>query len=53
MVPADLVILNEADNALPDLADTEMALVAAPVLPPPASRLREYLIRDLEHGPAA
>lgn len=53
MVPADLVILNEADNALPDLADTEMALIAAPVLPPPARRLREYLIRDLEHGPAA
>lgn len=53
MVPADLVILNEADNALPDLADTEMALIAAPVLPPPSRRLREYLIRDLEHGPAA
>jgi DNA-binding transcriptional LysR family regulator len=53
MVPADLVILNEADNALPDLTDTEMALIAAPVLQPPARRLREYLIRDLEHGPAA
>jgi DNA-binding transcriptional LysR family regulator len=53
MVPGDLVILNEADNGLPDLPDTEMALIAAPHLPPPARRLREYLIRDLEHGGTA
>jgi len=53
MVPADLVVLNEADSRLPDLPDTEMALIAAPVLAPPAARLREYLIRDLEHGPAS
>jgi DNA-binding transcriptional LysR family regulator len=53
MVPSDLVVLNEAENGLPDLPDTEMALIDAPVLPPPARRLREYLVRDLEHGPAA
>ncbi|MFA9200443.1 MAG: LysR substrate-binding domain-containing protein [Cypionkella sp.] len=50
MVPHDLVILNEADSGLPDLADTEMALITAAVLPPPAERLREYIVRDLEHG---
>lgn len=53
MVPADLVILNEKDSALPDLADTEMALIEAPALSPPATRLREYIVRDLEHGGTA
>lgn len=50
MVPHDLVILKEEESSLPDLADTEMALVEAPALPPPAMRLREYIVRDLEHG---
>ncbi|WP_205478408.1 LysR substrate-binding domain-containing protein [Sphingomonas arenae] len=50
MVPHDLVILNEGDNGLPNLADTEMALIAAATLSAPAQRLREYIVRDLEHG---
>jgi DNA-binding transcriptional LysR family regulator len=50
MVPHDLVILNEEDGGLPDLADTEMALVEAAGLLGPAARLREYIVRDLEHG---
>jgi DNA-binding transcriptional LysR family regulator len=50
MVPHDLVILNEQESGLPDLADTEMALVEAATLSPPARRLREYIVRDLEHG---
>lgn len=53
MVPHDLVILNEAESGLPDLADTEMALIEAATLSPPAARLREYIIRDLEHGGSA
>ena len=53
MVPHDLVILNEQDSGLPDLADTEMALIEAPTLSPPAARLREYIVRDLEHGGTA
>lgn len=53
MVPHDLVILNEKESALPDLADTEMALIEAPGLSPPAARLREYIVRDLEHGGTA
>ncbi len=53
MVPPDLVILNEQGSNLPDLADTEMALIEAPALSPPAARLREYIVRDLEHGGTA
>ena len=50
MVPGDLMVLNEQKLGLPDLADTEMALIAAAQLSPAAARLRETLIRDLEHG---
>ena len=53
MVPHDLVILNEQDSGLPDLADTEVALIEASALSPPAARLREYIVRDLEHGGTA
>ncbi|MCY7339715.1 MAG: LysR family transcriptional regulator [Sphingomonas bacterium] len=52
MVPHDLVILKELESGLPELADTEMALIEAANLPAPATRLREYIVRDLEHGGA-
>lgn len=49
MVPADLVMLDE-EAGLPGLADTEMALLVAADIGPPAQRLREYVIRELERG---
>jgi hypothetical protein len=50
MVPADLTILEEAEHGLPALADTEVAFVSAPSLSPPAERLRDYIVAELEHG---
>ncbi|HEX8125120.1 MAG TPA: LysR substrate-binding domain-containing protein [Allosphingosinicella sp.] len=50
MVPGDLNILEEAEHGLPALADTEVAFVSAPSLPPPAARLRDYIVAELEHG---
>lgn len=52
MVPADLSVLNDETLGLPDLHDTEMALIEAPQIPPAAQRLREAIVRDLEHGVA-
>jgi DNA-binding transcriptional LysR family regulator len=52
MVPADLAVLDEDAELLPLLQDTEIALVEAPRLPPPAVRLRDYIVRELEHGAA-
>ena len=52
MVPADLTVLDEQGLGLPDLADTEIALIEAPQLAPPAMRLRDYIVRELEHGRA-
>jgi len=49
MVPSDLTILNDESLDLPDLADTEMALIEAPQLNPAATRLRDYIVRELEH----
>lgn len=49
MAPPDLTILNDEDLGLPTLEDTEMALVEAKTLSPAAVRLREYIIRELEH----
>jgi DNA-binding transcriptional LysR family regulator len=49
MVPADLMRLEDASIGLPDLADTEMALMVAPGIGPPAERLRDYIVRQLEH----
>lgn len=49
MVPADLVVLSDESLNLPDLADTEMALISAPGLTPAAERLRDYIVRELEH----
>lgn len=50
MVPADLTVLNDELLDLPALADTEIALIAANQLSSPAERLRDYIIRELEHG---
>ncbi|WP_430397482.1 LysR substrate-binding domain-containing protein [Ferrovibrio sp.] len=50
MVPADLTVLNDEMIGLPPLADTEIALIAASKLSAPAERLRDYIIRELEHG---
>jgi DNA-binding transcriptional LysR family regulator len=48
MVPADLAILDTGGLGLPDLAETEMALIAAPGLGPAALRLRQTISRELE-----
>ncbi|MGB0696237.1 MAG: LysR substrate-binding domain-containing protein [Rhodospirillaceae bacterium] len=45
MVPEDLTVLSEG---LPPLADTEIALITAKKLNPPAQRLAETIIRALE-----
>jgi len=50
MAPTDLTILNDESLGLPDLHDTEMALIEAPQINPAATRLREAIIRQLEHG---
>lgn len=51
MVPADLAVLD--DHGLPTLADLEVALIETPVLSPPAARLRDTILYELEHGPAS
>lgn len=50
MVPEDLVVLEPTTTGLPELADTEIALIEAAQLSKPAERLREYIVRELEHG---
>ena len=50
MAPADLTILSGEGFGLPDLADTEMALIEARNLGAAALRLRDYIVRELEHG---
>ena len=47
MVPGDLAAI-EGTGQLPDLHDTEIALLAAKSLNLPAQRLREHVIRALE-----
>lgn len=50
MTPPDLTILDGEQRRLPQLQDTEVALIAAAQLNPPAARLRDYIVRELEHG---
>lgn len=50
MVPSDLLILDDSAGGLPDLKDTEMALLEAPQLGPAAARLGDYIVRELEHA---
>lgn len=47
MVPADLAAIDDP-AALPDLHDTEIALLAARTLTAPAQRLRDHIVRALE-----
>ncbi|HEX8192153.1 MAG TPA: LysR substrate-binding domain-containing protein [Allosphingosinicella sp.] len=47
MIPADLVAIDGV-GALPDLHDTEVALLAAKSLNAPAQRLRDHIVRALE-----
>ena len=49
MVPADFAVLDEA-ACVPDLFDTEIALMTAAPLPPPAARLAEHIVRSMEQG---
>lgn len=46
MATADLRVIDGGD--LPDLADTEIALIAAEPLSAPAVRLQEHMVRSLE-----
>lgn len=50
MVPSDLSVLDDPGFGLPELPDTEIALIAAPSLDAPAARLRDAIVRELEHG---
>lgn len=47
MVPADFFIIDTAQGA-PDLRDTEIAMMTAEPIAPPARRLAEHIIRSLE-----
>lgn len=47
MVPPGLIAIERSRN-LPDLHDTEIALLAARRLPPPVRRLYEHIVRSLE-----
>lgn len=49
MAPSDLTILSDEDLGLPTLEDTEMALIEVASMSPAAMRLREYIVRELEH----
>ncbi len=49
MVPTDLRVLNTQMADLPPLEDTEMALIEATALSPAAARLRDSILRELEH----
>jgi len=49
MVPPGLVAI-AAGNGLPDLKDTEIALLSTMHLSPPAKRLRAHIVQSLERG---
>ncbi|MCA0202063.1 MAG: LysR family transcriptional regulator [Proteobacteria bacterium] len=48
MVPQDLLILDAERSSLPQLADTEMALLHPSKLTAAAAKLKEHIIRELE-----
>lgn len=48
MVPKDLPILQPKNSDLPRLADTEIALLEAPGIDPPARRLIDLVVQSLE-----
>jgi DNA-binding transcriptional LysR family regulator len=45
MVPSDLQVIDE--KPLPDLKDTEIALLELKHLSPPARRLKDHIVRSL------
>lgn len=47
MVPPDLAVIDDS-RLLPDLHDTEIALLSAPGLSTPAQRLLDHMVRALE-----
>jgi DNA-binding transcriptional LysR family regulator len=49
MAPDGMVVIEA--GGLPDLHDTEIALLTAQHLSKPAERLREHIVRSLEHAP--
>ena len=49
LVPSDLTMLDGPGSGLPDLAETEIALLEATGLGPAAERLRDTIVRALEH----
>ena len=49
MVPPDLAILDNELYGLPDLKDTEMAMIIAPRPDAATLRLRDYITRELEY----
>jgi DNA-binding transcriptional LysR family regulator len=49
MAPEGIVVIEAV--GLPDLHDTEIALLTAQHLSKPAERLREHIVRSLEHAP--
>lgn len=53
MVPSDLMILDSERHRLPRLRDTEMALLEAPRLSAAAAKLKDHIVRELEHERAA
>lgn len=49
IVPGDFAVLDE-HAGLPDLSDTEVALMTATTLPPAAEKLAEHIVRSMERG---
>ncbi|KPP82482.1 MAG: LysR family transcriptional regulator [Oceanicaulis sp. HLUCCA04] len=49
MVPEDLEVLYPEQSGLPELEDSEMALIEAPGLSPAAERLKAAILSDLAH----
>jgi DNA-binding transcriptional LysR family regulator len=47
MVPGDLAAIT--DGSVPDLRDTEIALLESDALTPPAERLKAHIVRSLGH----
>lgn len=50
MVPPDLEVLYPERNGLPELEDSEMALIETPSLSPAAERLKAAILTDLAHS---
>lgn len=51
-MPTRAADLSVDDHGLPGLADLEVVLIEVPALSPPAQRLRDTILHELEHGRA-